>query len=55
MLYTSEEKELIKKLYLIDGLNTVSISKIINRYQSGIERFLRRENIYKGPRRIEIL
>lgn len=54
MKYSEDEQKLIKKLYIEDGLNTVSISKILNRYQSGIERFLKRENLYKGPRKIEI-
>lgn len=54
MKYSKDEKELIKKLYIEDGLNTVSISKRIKRSQTGIERFLKKENLYVKPRRIEI-
>lgn len=54
MEYTVDEKELIKKLYIKDGLNTVSISKIISRSQSGVERFLKRENLYAGIRGLEV-
>lgn len=36
------------------GHNTVSISKATGRSQSGIERFLKRKNLYDGMRKIEI-
>jgi len=54
MKYSNAEKELIKKLYIEEGLNTVSISSAVGKSQSGIERYLKREGIFKSPRRIEI-
>lgn len=54
MKYSEDEKKLIIKLYIKDGLNTINISKLVSKSQSGIERFLKREGLYKGPRRIEI-
>lgn len=44
--YSEKEKELIKKLYL-SGFNTVQIALRVKKSQTGVERFLKREKIFK--------
>ena len=47
--YTEEIKNQIKKLYL-ENSNTVQISKFLNISQSGVERYLKKEGLYKTGR-----
>lgn len=51
--FEEREKQIIIQMYQ-QGYNTVSISKATGRSQSGIERFLRRKNLYDGMRKLEI-
>ena len=44
--YTDQEKQTIINLYTQQNLTTVEIARITNRSQSGIERFLKRSNVY---------
>lgn len=46
VVYSNNEREEILRLYK-SGLNTVEISNIIKRSQSGIERYLKREGLFK--------
>lgn len=46
--YTEEEQNTIKQLHL-EGHNTVRISEITGKSQSGVERFLKRNGLYKKP------
>lgn len=55
MLLSMDEKDLIKKLYIEDGLNTVEISNMINRGQNTIERYLKANDIYQGRRVKELI
>lgn len=51
--YTDAEKKLIKDLFLT-GLNTVEIASQLSKSQTGIERFLKRENLYKKINKFDL-
>ncbi len=50
MFYTEEIKQKIIDLYNLNN-NTVQISNLLQISQTGVERYLKRENLYKKPNR----